>query len=232
MITIKLNIKIRPKYIYLLLGLFCFQSNSAQSIDKVKSLYPIYKQLQLEGILAYEIFENAYRISDSLSFEKTRYLSIIDYDKPSTQKRFFIIDKKENRLLYQEHVAHGMNTGNNRARDFSNTVNSKKSSLGFFKTEESYYGRNGYSLHLKGLENGINDNARERAIVIHGAYYVSEEFIEKYGRLGRSWGCPALPEDVNEQIIDLIKEGSCLYIHADDSTYFKQTKLYKKHREN
>jgi len=228
MITIKLNIKIHPKYIFLLLGLICFQSNQAQSIDKAKNLYPVYKQLQLEKVLAYEIFENAYQISDSLSFEKNRYLSIIDYNKPSTQKRFFIIDKKENRLLYHEHVAHGMNTGNNRAKDFSNTVNSKKSSLGFFKTEESYFGKNGYSLRLKGLEKGINDNARDRAIVIHGATYVSPEFIKKYGRLGRSWGCPALPEAVNKQIIDLIKEGSCLYIHADDSKYFSQSKLYKK----
>jgi hypothetical protein len=230
MITIKLNIKIRPKYIFLLLGLICFQSNPAQSINKVKNLYPVYKQLQLEKVLAYEIFENAYRISDSLSFEKNRYLSIIDYNKPSTQKRFFIIDKKENRLLYHEHVAHGMNTGNNRAKDFSNTVNSKKSSLGFFKTEESYFGKNGYSLRLKGLEKGINDNARDRAIVIHGATYVSPEFIKKYRRLGRSWGCPALPEAVNKQIIDLIKEGSCLLIYAEDPEYFKQSKLYNKRR--
>jgi hypothetical protein len=203
---------------------------TGQHLNTAESLYPLYLKLNLEGDLAYEVFENAYQISDSLDFNNSRYLSIINYNKPSSEKRLFIIDKKEKQLLFKEYVAHGMNTGGNTASNFSNKANSKQSSLGFFKTEESYFGRNGYSLRLKGLEKGINDNARERAIVIHGANYVSPDFINKYGRLGRSWGCPALPEAVNKQIIDLIKEGSCLYIHADEPNYFRQSKLYKKSR--
>lgn len=215
---------------FLFVWLVGIKAGQAQTLHTAKSLYPVYQKLNLQEELTYEVFENACRISDSLDFKKSRYLSIIDYNKPSTEKRFFIIDKKEKRLLYKEYVAHGMNTGNNKATDFSNKAGSKQSSLGFFKTEESYFGRNGYSMRLKGLEKGINDNARERAIVIHGAHYVSPDFIKQYGRLGRSWGCPALPEAVNKQIIDLIKEGSCLYIHSEDPNYFKQSKLYKKSR--
>ena len=111
------------------------------------------------------------------------------------------------------------------ATKFSNNRGSNQSSLGLFRTGESYQGKHGYSLRLDGLEKGFNDNARNRAVVMHSAYYVSENFIERHGRLGRSWGCPALPVEFSREIIDLIKGGSCLYIYANDIKYLENSIL-------
>ncbi|MFP4024163.1 MAG: murein L,D-transpeptidase catalytic domain family protein [Thiohalospira sp.] len=140
-------------------------------------------------------------------------LTIIDYSLPSTQKRLYILDVKNQKLLKKTLVAHGMNTGNLQAEFFSNKPESLKSSLGLYITQETYYGKHGFSLRIKGVSKGLNDNAEERAIVIHGADYVSYDFIENFGRIGRSYGCPALPVDETDEIIDLIKNGSCLYIY-------------------
>ena len=146
-------------------------------------------------------------------------LTIIDYSRPSTLARLFVMDPDDGEILHKSLVAHGKNSGANEATRFGNEIDSLQSSLGFFVTGDTYNGRHGYSLRLHGLEPGINDNALERNIVIHGASYVSEEFATRNGRLGRSWGCPALPTDTNRQVIDLIKGGSCVFIYGEDSTY-------------
>lgn len=166
--------------------------------------------------LAYEGYRAMYR---SRLIERDTILTIIDFSKPSTEERLFIIDLKRQKILKRSLVAHGKNSGILYARDFSNRPHSNQSSLGFFVTAGTYRGKHGYSLRIKGIEEGINNNAWNRAIVIHGAYYASEDFIKKYGRLGRSFGCPAVPYPVSEEIIDLIKNASCLFIYAKDKTY-------------
>jgi len=180
----------------------------------------LWRDCSLKDVVSYDIFNRTilgYRKIDNL--KKKNIITIIDYSKPSTEKRFFVIDIEKRKILYKTYVAHGKNSGDNYAKSFSNQSKSLKSSLGFFKTAETYSGNNGYSLKIDGLEKNINDNARSREIVIHGAEYVSEEFIERYGRLGRSWGCPALPVEVSKEIIDVISDGSCLYIYAKDKSY-------------
>ena len=178
--------------------------------------YRLYEQLELEGKLDYAIFQDAIEGMEAFSFNRQDILSIIDYTRPSSEKRLFIVDLEKGTLVYHTLVAHGRNSGNVYAEDFSNRNKSLMSSMGVFRTAETYHGKHGYSLKLDGLEEGVNDHARERLIVMHGASYVSQNFIEKYGRLGRSWGCPALPPALTEDIIDLIKGGSCLYIHGID----------------
>lgn len=140
-------------------------------------------------------------------------LTIIDYSLSSNENRLWVIDLKNNIILYQLLVAHGRNSGNEFAGKFSNTPESYQSSLGFYATGETYYGKHGYSLRLDGLEHGVNSNARNRAIVVHGADYVSESFINKHGRLGRSLGCFALPQELKKEVIDVIKEQSCLFAY-------------------
>jgi hypothetical protein len=150
-------------------------------------------------------------------------LTIIDYSLPSTKERLFILDLKNKRLLKKSLVAHGTETGALYAQHFSNKPQSHQSSLGFFITGNTYYGKHGYSLRMSGIEKDINDNARERAIVFHAAKYVSTKFIEKYGRLGRSFGCPALPQNESHTIIDIIKGESCVFIFYPDDTYLTRS---------
>jgi hypothetical protein len=184
-----------------------------------------YHNCDLEGKLDFQIFENAIKSLDEMEYGNEDIVSIIDFSKPSIEKRLFILDLKNQKLLHHTYVAHGKNTGANVATSFSNRKGSNQSSLGLYRTGESYQGKHGYSLRLDGLEKGFNDNARSRAVVIHSAWYVSEDFINKHGRLGRSFGCPALPVDVSKEIIDLIKGGSCLYIYADDTNYLENSIL-------
>lgn len=152
-------------------------------------------------------------------------LTIIDYSKPSNAERFFVIDINERKILYKSLVAHGKNSGVGYASSFSNNKCSYKSSIGFFLTDETYYGKHGFSLRLDGLEKDINNNARDRAIVIHSAGYVNEEFIKKYGRLGRSHGCPALPCSNYENIVNTIKGRTCLFIYYPDKKYMKESEF-------
>lgn len=152
-------------------------------------------------------------------------LTIIDYSKPSNTRRFFVIDINERKILYKSLVAHGKNSGVRYASSFSNNKYSYKSSIGFFLTDETYYGKHGFSLRLDGLEKDINDNARERAIVIHSASYANEAFIEKYGRLGRSHGCPALPYSNYENIVNTIKDKTCLFIYYPGKKYMKDSEF-------
>jgi len=146
-------------------------------------------------------------------------LSIIDFNRSSRQKRLWVVDLRNNKLLYHTYVAHGKGTGNEFARSFSNEPNSFKSSLGFYVTAQTYQGKHGLSLKLNGLDKNFNTNARARAVVVHGADYVSENFIKQYGRLGRSLGCPALPPKETQVIINAIKNNTCLYIHGNDRKY-------------
>jgi len=152
-------------------------------------------------------------------------ISIVDFTKSSSQKRLFVIDLEHHKLLFNTYVAHGQNSGSEFASHFSNSPESYQSSLGFYKTLDTYNGKNGYSLHLYGLESGFNNNADERAIVMHGAPYVSEDFIRTKGYIGRSWGCPAVPEKLTKPIIDKIKNGTCLFIYSENKKYLRRSRI-------
>ncbi|WP_111415099.1 murein L,D-transpeptidase catalytic domain family protein [Billgrantia lactosivorans] len=150
-------------------------------------------------------------------------LAVIDFSRPSTEPRLWVFDLAQERLLFEEMVSHGRGSGDAEATLFSNTPESHQSSLGLFRTLNSYYGRNGYSLRLEGLEDGVNDLAYERAIVIHGADYVSESFIQKTGRLGRSHGCPAVRQEVTYPLIDSIKEDHYLFAYYPDPEWLENS---------
>jgi hypothetical protein len=211
-------------FLIILFSIFGLKQNNFKENEDLDSR-KIYTECCLSKDLSFEIFDLAFSGMQKIDMEINRdILGIIDFSKPSTQARLFIIDLKNKKLLIRSLVAHGKNSGENFASSFSNTSKSLKSCLGFFLTNETYYGKHGYSLRLDGLEKGINDNAKKRAIVIHGASYVSHEFAKAHGRIGRSWGCPALPIDLSEEIINKIKGGSCLFIYADDEYYLKNSK--------
>ncbi|MFD2176660.1 murein L,D-transpeptidase catalytic domain family protein [Veronia pacifica] len=170
----------------------------------------LYSRLALFGQIEFDKFERAYH-HFIISGSKKPIFTLIDYGKPSTKKRFWVIDVKKRRVLFESHVTHGKNSGELYAVTFSNKVNSLKTSVGIFKAAEVYYGKHGYSLRLDGLSKGLNDNARKRAIVIHGADYADPRVISEHGQLGRSWGCPALPLSVSRRVINMIKEGTFIY---------------------
>ena len=150
---------------------------------------------------------------------RSELLTVIDYSKPSTEKRLWVLDLEREEVLFHELVAHGKNTGDNVARSFSNRNESKQTSLGVFVTGDTYFGGNGYSLRLEGLEPGVNDLARPRAIVMHGAPYVSQEFAAQHGRIGRSWGCPAVSQKVAREMIDTLKGGSVVFSYFPDEQW-------------
>jgi hypothetical protein len=152
-------------------------------------------------------------------------LSIIDFTLPSTQKRLFVLDLYNGRLLFNTLVAHGRNSGTLVANRFSNRCNSLMSSLGFYRTGEPFVGHNGYSLRLEGMEKGWNDNVFRRAIIMHPADYVSEDHIRQWGYLGRSEGCPAIPEQLDRPIIDVIRGGSCLFVYSPNKRYLHRSRL-------
>lgn len=157
--------------------------------------------------------------------ENPGVLTVIDYSLPSTRKRLWVVDLASGRVLFHELVAHGKGTGGNRARMFSNVSGSHQSNVGALVTAETYYGKHGFSLRLDGVEPGFNDLARERTIVIHGAPYVSEDFIDRVGRLGRSWGCPALPEAVSRDVIETIAGGSLVFGYYPDEDWLASSPL-------
>jgi hypothetical protein len=150
-------------------------------------------------------------------------LAVIDYSLASTTPRLWVFDLDNNTLLFRELVAHGQGTGENMARAFSNRNGSHQSSLGLFRTAGTYQGNNGYSLRMEGLEPGTNDAAMERAIVMHGAPYVSAQNAQKQGRLGRSWGCPALRPEVAKQVIDSLKNGQMIFSYYPDSNWLARS---------
>jgi hypothetical protein len=174
-----------------------------------------------------EVFETALRGFTKLSHEgkiaRQDKITIVDFSQPSNQKRFYVIDLDTKQLLFHSFVSHGKGSGELWAKSFSNTPSSYRSSPGFYVTQETYNGGHGYSLRLDGLENGINDNARNRAIVMHGAPYANESSIDALGFLGRSQGCPALPLSIYKPVISTIKDGTCLFIYTPDHSYLDRS---------
>ncbi|MGL5000309.1 MAG: murein L,D-transpeptidase catalytic domain family protein [Cetobacterium sp.] len=199
------------------------KTNQKIEIREDSSEIKLYNEIGLNGKLNYEVFKTALNGYKKIDSKKKQLLTIIDYSKPSTEKRFFVIDIDSKKILVNSHVSHGKNSGGNIPTSFSNKISSNKSSLGFFLTENTYMGGNGYSLVLNGLERGINDKAKERYIVIHGADYANPKITKSLGRLGRSLGCPALPRDISKKTIDIIKNGSVIFVHGNDSNYLEKS---------
>lgn len=168
-------------------------------------------------------YENISKIFD-LNSDKP-FITLIDLNLPSDKKRLWVIDLVNHKILFNTYAAHGKNSGNLYARAFSNVLGSFQSSLGFYLTGGTYNGKNGYSMYLDGLEEGINDLARTRAIVMHGAWYASEKFIHDHGRLGRSFGCPAVPPRIHEDLINTICNRTVLFIYSTDDQYLNASKL-------
>lgn len=171
-----------------------------------------------------EALKGFYLLKEKGVIEKD-ILTLIDFSLSSNLKRLWVIDLTSNTILFQSLVAHGRNTGEEFASAFSNVNSSFKSSLGFYATGEIYKGKHGISLRLDGLERGTNDNARERGVVMHGADYVSESFIKAHKRLGRSQGCPAIPVELTDDIIQTIKGKSCLYIYHPSRSFVMEQRL-------
>jgi hypothetical protein len=205
-------------------GTYSLKSFISEKMDVFDSLH------LAEWGLSKKVFEMGLRGMFKLTktgYIKSNILSIVDFSQPSINKRLYVIDLDNYTLLYNTWVAHGAKTGKNSATYFSNKPSSHKSSLGFYITGETYKGSNGYSLKLLGMEKGINDYALRRGIVMHGADYVSEEYIENQGYIGRSYGCPAINSEISQDLIDMVKDGTCLFIYHPSASYRTKSKLLK-----
>lgn len=205
-------------------------STTTDSISPGISTHSIYDSLDLDALgLSRQAFEYAQRGWNKLFREgrlsNDSILAIADFSQPSSRKRLYILDLKQYKILFHTLVAHGRNSGKELATSFSNKASSFKSSPGFYITGETYTGKHGYSLKLKGVEKGINDNAYNRAIVIHGADYVDETLIASQGYIGRSLGCPAVPEKEVQPIINTIKDNTCFFIY--EPGYVRRSALVK-----
>jgi hypothetical protein len=190
----------------------------------------VYDSLKLNTLglsrQAYDYAVQGYNYLRSLGkLKKNDIVSIVDFSLQSAKKRLFILDLKNYKILFNTYVAHGRNSGREFASQFSNDNESYKSSLGFFVTQDTYNGKHGYSLRLEGEEKGINDNALNRAIVMHSAWYVNENVAKSQGFIGRSQGCPALPEEFTRPIIEKIKDGSCLFLYSPDKYYISHSRI-------
>lgn len=223
----------------LLLGLFSYSTNTytepnsiliAEVPETKITSEELYLSLNTNNFMLptresfVKAIEGFQRLKEEGKIQK-EILTLIDFSKSANAERMWVIDLKTNSILYQTLVSHGRNTGDEFATKFSNIPESFQSSLGFYATAETYFGKHGFSLRLDGLEKGINDKARERAIVIHGADYVSDIFISQHGRLGRSLGCPALPRELSEEIIKTIQDKSCVFIYYPSEKYKAQSQL-------
>lgn len=185
------------------------------SVSAAESAYRMLdaNSLSLPGFDCFSVALEGFTRLKEQGVIKKDLLTVIDFSKSSNTKRLWIIDMAAHKVLFNTLVAHGRNSGDEYANSFSNMASSNMSSLGFYATGEIYNGKHGASLKLDGLEKGVNHNARNRAVVMHAADYVSEDFIRAHHRLGRSQGCPALPNEVNGKVINLIKGKSCLFIY-------------------
>lgn len=188
----------------------------------------IYDVMDLENEdLSLKAFEYAWLGYHNLlkqgKLRKTDLLTICDFSQSSSKERMYVIDVRNKKILYKTFVAHGINSGEEYANSFSNQEESCKSSLGFYITRKTYTGVNGLSLRIEGLDRGFNDNAYKRSIVIHGAPYVSLRILHKYGVMGTTFGCPAIPSEVSDEIIPLVKNGSCFFIYYPSKKYLSQS---------
>ncbi len=219
-------------YAFPLMLLLCtipsFSNLGKDKIVAVIQKESLYNQLHLSELGLKEIiFDRAVAgwniLIKQKSLSNSSLLSIVDFSQSSNTKRLYIIDMDKKIILFNTYVAHGRNSGEEFAMFFGNKANSFKSSLGFYITGNTYQGNHGLSMRLKGVEKGINDGAEQRGIVMHGAPYVSEAFIKQCGRLGRSQGCPAVPQELCQEIIGYIKGGSCFYMYYPDKNYLKHS---------
>jgi hypothetical protein len=191
----------------------------------------IYSELNLSAYgLSNEVFQlalNGHRkLSAAGKLENPGIITIVDFSQSSKNKRMYVIDYLNHKLLFNTLVAHGKNTGEEYAMNFSNELGTLKSSLGFFVTKNHIMGATvGLSLIIQGVEKGFNDNAINRQIIMHGADYATEDFIKRTGRLGRSYGCPSLPPDLIQPVIETIENGSCLFIYFPDPNYLLKSSL-------
>lgn len=201
-----------------------FQKPVEQKIEKIiLDVKSVYDSLNIENKIDYSIFQKAYLGYVQIQNKNPGVLIIIDYTKPSNEERFYVLDMNKKKLVYLTRVAHSKNSGLEIPLQFSDDPNSYQSSLGFFVTLGEYNGAYGYSLRLKGLEENINTNAEDRAIVIHGGDIVEDEYIKKFGFAGRSLGCPVLPHSLTREIIDYIKHGRVLFIYGNDEEYIEDS---------
>jgi hypothetical protein len=188
----------------------------------------IYNDMELQDSgLSQKAFEYGmigyYKLRKRGLLQRTDVLSICDFSQSSSSKRMYVIDVRNHKLLYRTYVAHGINSGDEYANSFSNSNESCKSSLGFYVTRKTYTGVNGLSLRIDGLDKGFNDHANERNIVIHGASYVSLRILHKYGVMGTTFGCPAVPEEMSSLIIPAVKNGTCFFIYYPSKKYLSQS---------
>jgi hypothetical protein len=184
----------------------------------------VYESLELGKLgLSKQAFDYAMKghayLAANGKLQNEDIISIVDFSLPSSQKRLFIVDLKNNKLLFHTYVSHGRGSGAEMANEFSNVAESNKSSLGFYVTGDTYEGKHGLSMRLLGQDKGFNDNAQDRSIVMHSASYVSEATIKAMGFCGRSQGCPAVPEELTKPIIETVKNGTCLFLYSPNQQY-------------
>ncbi len=192
---------------------------------KIEALKPLVRNLNVNVL---RLGLTAYQNAQKRGVTANPLLTIIDFSKPSSERRLWVIDVEKHKVLFNTLVAHGKNSGNNlNASSFSNRENSLKSSLGVFVTKEIYQGKHGNSLRISGLESGINDNAYDRSIVIHGASYVSERLAKARGAIGRSWGCPAVSEDIIGPLIRAIKNKAIIVAYYHDKNWLNKSIFLK-----
>lgn len=165
----------------------------------------------------------AYNNANKRGAVKKPVLTVIDYSLPSNKQRMWVFDMRNEKLLYNTYVAHGRNSGGNYATHFSNKSSSKQSSLGTYITKGTYIGHKGYSLNIQGLDHGFNDNAYNRRVVIHGAWYMEPGFIKNAGRAGLSWGCPAVSNTLAKPLINTIKNGSVIFAYYPDKKFLNHS---------
>jgi hypothetical protein len=182
----------------------------------------------LRGEVLRLALDAAQTASDKGLVRRHDVITVIDYSLPSSQPRLFVFDLAARKLLFRELVAHGKNSGGDRTTFFSNSPGSLATSLGLFVTEDTYIGGNGYSLRLRGLEEGVNDMALDRAIVMHGASYVSRAAIQALGRLGRSWGCPAVRTEVAKKIINTVRGGSAIFAYYPEKSWLSSSQFFRR----
>ena len=202
-------------------------TNAVSSLEAASN--KLYDSLQLNELgLSREVVEMAYKgqqrlVNDGV-LENDAVVAIADFSQPSSQKRLYIIDTKNFRILFNTYVAHGKNSGLNYAERFSNRPESLESSLGFYVTKNTYFGKHGLSLRLEGMEKGFNDNAAARAIVIHGAEYIGTSRADA-AYMGRSFGCPAVPQAQSQTVINILKNGTCLFVYHPTAAYVHGSKI-------